>query len=451
MRHTQTSLVKIGCLVGLLGACSNNAGTGDSSGSSTTPPQTGTTGTAGSTPTTTTNNGGSGAMTTTGTGASGSSGSTTGSSTTTGGSAGSMETGTAGMTTTTGGNAAPATAGDGFAMCGKPAKDGMCKMTSPGVYALKTEVDVWWRDENNEPTLYDPGRGKITVYFKGEVSNICEDGSGGKAVMKPCGTRLPPLYAEANCGIIQIVFPDQLWDSPMIPTYTTTGSVTGFNPGDVLTVDPTPGLLGIELSDINATFPPYTDTTTFACASGMGASCFPDQDADGNPGVTVEIQQSGMPPAAPYPCAGESLLGPWKYIPAPYSVEAGLTGDGAQTVYIGLRTRLGGSGMIGPDCMSGTGSATAMAFESRSLDCVTSTGDACTPAQSEFVDKNNPSYNVLQAGETPPADWKHPTADADMALDRSPSAGPVSAVVRLGDLGQDFTCEQVRGAAFPAN
>jgi hypothetical protein len=237
-----------------------------------------------------------------------------------------------------------------------------------------------------------------------------------------------------------------------VPTYTTKGGTSGFNPGDILTVDPTPGLLGLELSDLNAAFPTFMDTTKFACASGKGDKCFPDHDMDGKPGITVEIQQSGTPPKEVYPCAGAAILGhPWQYIAAPYSVEAGLTGEGAKTVYIGLRTRLGGSGMIGADCKSGTGSATAMGFESRTLDCITASGAACTPAQSEFVDKNNPNYNVLQVGQMPPADWKHPTAAADMALDRSPSKGPLSSVVRLGDLGQQFSCEQVRGAAYPAN
>jgi hypothetical protein len=319
------------------------------------------------------------------------------------------------------------------------------------VYALKTEVDVWWRDENNSPTLYDPGRGKITVYFRGELSDVCEDGSGGKALMHPCGTRLPPLWAEANCGIIQIVFPDTLWDQKDVPSYTTTGSTSGFSAGDTLTIDQTPGLLGIELPTVDAAFPTYMDTTSFTCPAGMGEKCFPDQDLDGKPGITVQIQQTGTLPTAPYACAGESVLGPWKYIAAPYSVEAGLTGDGAKSVYIGLRTRLGGSGMIGADCLSGAGNATAMGFESRSLDCVTKDDAACTPAQSEFVDKNNPNYHVLQVGETPPAEWKHPTAAADMALDRSPSKGPQSAVVRLGDLGANVTCEQVRNAMYPAN
>jgi hypothetical protein len=448
MRHAP-SFVKIGCLISLIGACSNTGtGMNNTSQAGTPAPGTGTGGAG----TTGMQSGGTAGRTTApsaGTGArpAPSAGGTGGSTTQPAGGSGGP---TAGSSTGAAGEAAPGTGGD-FAMCGKPAKEGMCKAKAPGVYALKTEVDVWWRDENNSPTLYDPGRGKITVWFLGELSDICEDGSGGKALMKSCGTRLPPLYTEATCGIIQIVFPDALWDQPNIPKFMTTGSTSGFNPGDTLTVDPTAGLVGIELASVDAPFPPYTETTTFTCPSGAGEQCFPDQDGDGKPGVTVEIQQTGTPPAAPYPCAGEALLGPWKYGAAPFSVEAGLTGDGAKNVYIGLRTRLGGSGAIGADCMSGAGAATAMGFESRSFNCLTKDGAECTPAQSEFVDKNNPNYHVLQVGEMPPADWVHPTPAADAALDHTASKGPQSAVVRLGDLGQDFTCEQVRAAAFPAN
>jgi hypothetical protein len=358
---------------------------------------------------------------------------------------------TAGAGSVTAGSSGDALAG--FATCGKTPKDGMCKAKAPGVYALKTEVDVWWRDTNNSMPLFDPGRGKITVYFRGELSDVCEDGTGGKAMMHPCGTRLPPLFAEANCGIIQIVFPDTLWDAKDIPSYSTTGSTSGFGVGDILTIDKTPGLLGIDLADVNGAFPDYKQTTTFACTGGaVGDKCFPDADSDGKPGITVQIQKDGALPTPTYPCAGAETLGKdWHYIPAPFSVLDGLTGTGADTVYIGLRTRLGGSGMIGADCASGAGVATADGFESRTLDCVGSDGTACTPDQSTFIDENNPNYNVLQVGGTPPADWKHPTPAADAKLDRSPSKGPLSSVVRLGDLGQTFTCDQVRMAAFPPN
>lgn len=342
---------------------------------------------------------------------------------------------------------APPGATPGFAMCGGAPKTGECKPKVPGIYAIKTEVDVWYMDEiNTAQPLFDPGRSKLTIYFRGTLSDVCEDGSGGKALMHPCGTRLPPLYVDANGGVIQIEFPDALWDKMDIPDYQTMGSTTGFGAGDTLKISKTVGLLGIDLMAPDAAWPKFDKTTSFPCTKGMGMACFPDMDNDGKPGVTVTIKTDGTPPAAPY----MNPLGPWRYVPAPTSVTAALIDDGATSVYIGLRTRLGGSGKIAADCASGVGSAEAEDFESRAINCVTKAGAECAPAEAEFVDQNNPIFHVLQVGQMPPATWKHPRTDADATLDRSPSKGPQSAVVRLDEVAGTKTCADVRAAMFPA-
>jgi hypothetical protein len=169
-------------------------------------------------------------------------------------------------------------------------------------------------------------------------------------------------------------------------------------------------------------------------------------DEDGNPGITVTIKQDGTPPPGPYAPG----LGEWHYIPAPTSVLAGSLMDGATKVYIGLRTQLGGSGKIGADCMSGTGPAEAENFESRTIDCVMKDGSKCPDGDVNFVDQNVPIFHVLKAGEVPPANWKHSRPEADAKLDRSPSKGPQSSVVRLGDLGSTVSCEMTRNAQYPA-
>jgi hypothetical protein len=435
----------------LLGAGCDNSGT-------TTPPATmaGTgaaagTGVAGTTPqagtgtvtggTGTTSTGGTGTTGTSGTGAAGTGTATAGTGTATAGT-GTATAGTGGGTAGTGTSATP-----GFAMCGGAPKTGECKAKAPGIYGMKTEVDVWYMDEiNTDSPLFDPGRSKITIYFRGTLSDVCEDGSGGKGMMHPCGTRLPPLYADVNGGVIQIEFPDALWDKPGIPDYESKGSTTGFGVGDTLTISKTTGLVGLELMTPDAAFPTYMQTTSFACKSGMGIACFPDMDGDMNPGITVTIKQDGTPPNPPY----TNPLGPWHYIPAPTDLGAGLLGDGATKVYIGLRTRLGGSGKIGADCSSGSGVAEAEDFESRTVDCVMKNGSKCNPDGAEFVDKNVPLFHVLKAGEMPPAKWKHARSEADATLDRSPSKGPQSSVVRLADLGSMVSCEMIRGAQYPA-
>jgi hypothetical protein len=69
----------------------------------------------------------------------------------------------------------------------------------------------------------------------------------------------------------------------------------------------------------------------------------------------------------------------------------------------------------------------------------------CKASDAQFVDENVPNYRVLQKGETPPADVKFPNGKA---LDPTPSKGPQSSVVRLGDLmpATPITCADVRAA-----
>lgn len=437
MRRNQSLLLGLGCLLSLAGACDDGgvdplppvAGTGSSgTGAPAGSGSTAGTGTAGA-PLAGTGAAGTG---TSGTGAAGT---------------GAAGTGAAGAGAGTGGGTAGTGEGfaSGFAMCGKPPKEGVCKSKAPGIYAMRTEVDVYWRDENNSPTLYDPGRGKIEIFFKGELSEICEDGTGGKGVINACGTTVPPLLADATCGVIQIVFPNEMWDQPTIPHFTTVGSTTGFGVDDTLTIAKAAGLVGIDLPDVNQPWPTFNETVTFTCADGKkGADCFPDHDMDGNPGITVKLQQDGTPSGQPYQC-----ISPWHYIPAPTSVLGALDPNaGATDTYIGLRTRIGGSGKIGADCMSGAGAAEADGFDSRLFDCKLKNGMPCLAADSQFVDKNLPNYKVLQVGETPPAAWVHPRAEADALLDRTPSKGPRSSVVRIGDLDQSVSCEQIRATTF---
>jgi hypothetical protein len=312
---------------------------------------------------------------------------------------------------------------------------------------MKVDIDVWFMDENNPQPLYDPGRGLISVFLKGELTDICEDGSGGVGVIQTCGDQIPPLLVDATCKVIQIVFPDEMWEKPGMAKIMTTGSSTGFNPEDVLTFAKAAGVYGIELKDPTVKWPTYMETAGFACASGTGAKCFPDHDGDGNTGITVKLKQDGTPAPGRYTCP----LGDRTYIPAPVdTLQAALDpGAGAVETYIGLRSALAGGGKIGPDCKSGSGPAQADGFESRLIDCKLANGSKCTVANANFVDQNLPNFHVLGVGQMPPANWKHPRAEADAMLDRTPSKGPRGSLVRLGDPGTPTTCEQVRKAAFP--
>lgn len=441
MRNAQKSLLAIGCLLGLVGACSNAGTTTDGTGAAGTPStpasSAGTSAAAGTTGSAGTSSGTAGttspkAGTTGGTaGATASAGTAAPSAGTTGGTAGA---GGSGPAAGSGAGLTP-----GFAMCGKPAKEGTCKAKAPGVYATKMDIDVWYMDEVNG-SLFDPGRGKVVIYFRSTLKDVCEDGSMGKVDVHPCGTRIPALYTTlGGSGVIQIVFPDELWDKPGVPTYMTTGSTTGFEPGSTLTIDKNVGLLGIELTSIDAAWPTWEQTTNFGCMGGkMGEACFPDVDGDMKPGFAVTIQTTGTPPTPGYGSG-------WKYIPAPTDALAALAGTGTTSINIGLRTRVGGAGEIGADCTTGSGAAVADDFESRVNDCTKTDGVACSNSETTFVDQNTPIFHVLAAGAMPPANWQ---SAAMMGINKGASMGPKASVVRLGDVNQTFTCADIR-AAFP--
>lgn len=351
------------------------------------------------------------------------------------------------------------TAGSGVSpmvMCTtETTKDGTCKNVAEGVYALKVEFDVWWMDEVTVPYLIEPGRGKIEVTFRGEISDVCEDGSDGVGKLHPCGSKIPPFLVGVNCSAVHILFPDDLWDKPGIPDYFTKGSTSGFNPGDLLTIAQTTGLLGIELTDKEGAFPTYKETATFTCPSGTLEKCFPDQDGDGNPGVTVNFAKSGMitpTSGSPYKC--NDFTPDWTITEPPVSVIAVIPAPDARVsdAYIGLKLSAGGSGKIAADCMSGVGaSISGDTIPARVFNCKKADGMPCSAADATFIDTNTPLYHVLKAGEAPPALWKHPTRpEVDALLDHTPSKGPRASMVRLGDIGTVKSCGEVRATAFPA-
>ncbi|HEX7479144.1 MAG TPA: hypothetical protein VF331_15165 [Polyangiales bacterium] len=338
-------------------------------------------------------------------------------------------------------------------------KAGKCKITAEGIYAMKSELDVWWMDEvNPSQPLTDPGRGKLTIYFMAEITNMCTDGSDGLTTLHTCGNRLPPLLVDVVCKVIQIEFPDEMWDGPHMPRFSAHSTLSGFNPGDILSLEKVSSLLGIELTAPDAAWPSYKDTGSFPCTTGTGAGCFPDEDGDGQPGVTVHINPGGTyTGVTPYACGSGAA---WQKSSAPLGLtEAAFNLAGAQTAYIGLRLVLGGESKLSSDCLSGVGGGSSSAnIPSRSIGCVRDDGMACTIAQQQFLDQNVPNFHLLQVGETPPPapTWQHPRENPvlpgvpKVTLDRSTSLGPRTSVVRIGNVGDPLLCADVRGANFPA-
>jgi hypothetical protein len=338
-----------------------------------------------------------------------------------------------------------------------------CADNANGVFAIKTEVDVWWQDDA-VPPLVDPGRGKITIYLKAKLTGVCKDGSSGTTEITVCGTELPPFVSFVNCDAYQIEFPDALWDLPSMPKIYTTASTNGFTPGSVLSIAAGTGLLGVDMTDPVGAWPTSADALT--CEAGMGGDCFPDHDDDGKAGIHIVMGRIGEKMAG-FENDGCGVLGdePVVFRGAPLS--SGLEGlcnapeePGclrADELDIGVRSRLSGGGEIEADCMSGVGDSTVEFVDSRVWDCTLNDGSACMPAQATFVDSAAPNYNILAKGAAPPTTVMRSSCECPNGclgegcpLDQTPSVGARSALVRLGDADGTFDCAAVRGAPYPA-
>lgn len=314
-----------------------------------------------------------------------------------------------------------------------------CDDNPNGVFGVRFDLDVYWSDEMNASSpLFDPGRGTITLYARAQIRDV-DAGGDGRAEMRLCGMRLPPLFADTNGTVTQLIAPDALWDSPEIPS--TAGSVQSAERDPaLLTTSPIMQTIGIELSENDAAWPTFDQTPFVTCPNGEGEDCFPDEDSDGRPGITVWTRLGGPLPDAPYLRAGG-----WHYDALPTEPGVQYPGGGASAIYLGLRTTLATSLATGKNCARAPAEAQAHDITLRALDCVTQQGP-CTVTGATFVDRNLPSFRVLQPGEAPPPSWKHLRREADQNLNRDPSSGPLSRSVRLSDDTDPIGCSEVRCA-----
>jgi hypothetical protein len=323
---------------------------------------------------------------------------------------------------------------------GAAADGGTCKIS--GSYAVQVELDVWWLDELDERApLFDPGRGKLRLLAQSTLSEFCQDGSGS-ALMQTCALRLPPIYNDDNGGVLQLILPDALWDRPGMPVANAAADAHAFAQTAAISFEPVVSTIGITLANLAAPWPSYAQTPFVPCGDGQqGSACFPDQDGDGHPGITARVQMRGDAPTPGY-----AHRGGWQYAAAGSDPDQLLLDAGAVAIYLGLRTTLSGSQPLGTDCQGAAGALNAGDVSLRALDCAMRDGTPCTAAGATFVDRRMPTFHVLQPGETPPTRWKHPRRDADAQLDRSPSLGPQSTTVRLGELADNLGCADARAA-----
>lgn len=325
-----------------------------------------------------------------------------------------------------------------------------------GVFGVRIGVDVAWGGRSGGLVgLTDNGRDQITIDLRIEIQSIDGD-LRITGLAQPCSVELPPFYSTTLCESYKPIFPTTIWDSPTLPAFPLSGSYQCLSPGCILSIDAQTTLLGIELDNPESPWPHPSETFGITCPAGTGEECFPDQDDDGLPGLTVLVQTGGMAPTADAP-PGTGCRGAYSYFGAPLSASPAAIAKlvrRTDRIQLGTRTKLGGAGVIDVDCNGGLGSGIAEFVQSRAWGCLVQEGTAnwpdivgagptepCMAAEAAFMDENLPIYEILLNGDAPPAPITVP--------DMSPSIGPTISMKRLGAIGDAVTCEDVRSADYP--
>jgi len=327
-----------------------------------------------------------------------------------------------------------------------------------GIYGGKLTVEAWWggRTIGELVSIVDAGRDTIRLDILFSIDAIESDGTMS-GTGKACNIELPPFYSTLVCESYQPVFPVQAWNSASNPVFAVSGKAECTDPGCTLHFDTVSAMLGVKLNDPFGDWPQAAETLSLSCADGTGSDCFPDHDDDGHPGITVDLLTEGIAPtASPCPWA-ES--GNYDYRAAPISFNLAILVDWTvprtDRIHLGARAKIGGDIAIEDDCNGARGSAVAEGFDSRAISCYlkegTPTGDIdgtiadentpCTSDNRQFMDENLPIYNCLKKGEVPPE-------DLIVVSDYSPSDGPKMSLVKLGEIGDSITCEDVRNANY---
>jgi len=332
-----------------------------------------------------------------------------------------------------------------------------CPYVAGGVYAIKTVLDVWWQDDV-QPPIVDSGRGFVTVIQKLTLSGSC-DGSIGRAELQVCGLTLPPTMSWVMCDARQLEVPDAVWDSVTMPRLVTSGAVSAFDVGGVLTVAKASALIGISLTDADAPWPSMEDLLT-----GAGHR-FLDHDGDDRLGIPLRFAKIGTA----HRTTGCGLNGdqPVTFRGGRVDFHGACVEDEcypAAELDVGLRLQLGASGSIlscggGDAAILGASSADSLSLAITS--CVLNDGSSCAANEAEFLRAMVDPYSILDEGDAPPpaamanpCDCPDGCAGPTCPLDQTPSRGPRSAMVRLGDARANaaFDCSAVRSAvetAFP--
>jgi len=250
---------------------------------------------------------------------------------------------------------------------------GACQTATSLTVAANISIAVTWP----ATTAGNGGSGTVHVWL---LSKFTANGNQLSGTSQTCGLSLPDLQLNALGSIaaggskVQIQIPATVWSAPSMPTYTSTGSQTGWGPPSTVSISPTLALIGLAL-------PSGTDPATYAWPSSSwsfpSGTTFPDGDGDGNPGITAS------------PLSGSG------YVYPPTAIGLGGSAPGADKAYIATRTQVSLSGSW-TSCSAFSGTADVTHFDNHVVGCHIHNGSTCTTGsantQADFLDQNRTVY-----------------------------------------------------------
>ncbi|MBM4358565.1 MAG: hypothetical protein FJ096_10705 [Deltaproteobacteria bacterium] len=235
---------------------------------------------------------------------------------------------------------------------------GSCPTQAQGNVANKITLRVSW----GETIGLEAGEADVIIWTR---ASLDFDGNEVTGEVQPCGSVVPPLQTKQIVGgnKVQPIIPDAVWDAMGIPKTAVFGSISGFQPGATITMQPVGTGVGADLADpVNDAWPAsWADVKTT------------DPDGDGNPGMTATPNTSAGFAAPPL---GLDPMGPR-----------------AEKLFLSTRTVVQLEGKR-DTCTSAKGTAQVTKFDNHVVGCIATGGTPCTPDQADFVDGNRVIYTL---------------------------------------------------------
>lgn len=220
-------------------------------------------------------------------------------------------------------------------------------------------------------TILAAGEGTLHIWSRAATTY---SGNDLTATVKACGAIVPPLTLLAQYGgyKIQPLFPDAMWDSSGMPSFTVAGTHGGFDGGKAVKLDKAAVLIGATMADpANGVWPQNGTELTVA-----------DHDGNDKPGVSADSRVGGefrLPPADVM--ALQTM---------------GASGTFADVLYLAFRvvTAIDGTRQ---GCDRVTGTATLSHFDNHVVGCHASAGRECLPAEVSLLDLGRSIFQVSSA------------------------------------------------------